>query len=413
MQLDLQTISIVSCATMFMIGAILLAIWWQDRDSPLIGWWGLSQLVMGIGLGMAAIGAAIKLPVLVALAQALIIMATAIMWMAAREFNGRVFNALGVIAWPATYVIIAASLAISFDQRLIVTSGTIAALLLLTASEFARPGQDPTNSRWVALLLLCFTAGTYLIWLPLTVSLPIIETGRGDTSAWFPAALMLAMLARIALAFVILFIAQEQQERRQHAFARTDTLTGLPNRRALFEAAERLRQAMLREKMPTATSVMLLDLDHFKRINDNYGHRLGDSVLQYFARTLVGTLDENTIVGRLGGEEFAAILPNTSIDIAQATAERVRAAFANSGAFIGGIPVGSTVSIGVATHIGADCDLGVLLHRADGALYAAKQAGRNRVHCAGSLSQEEADLDSRWIDEQPPLTTRRFRSSTA
>ncbi|MBI1649168.1 sensor domain-containing diguanylate cyclase [Hyphomicrobium sulfonivorans] len=416
MQLDLQTISIVSCAATFMIGAILLAIWWHDRNSALIGWWGLSQLVLGIGLGMAACGAAMKLPALVAFAQALIIMGTAIMWMAVREFNGRTFNALLVAAWPVAYVMIAALFVISFDQRLILTSATIAALLLLTASEFARPGQDPSSSRWVAMLLLCFTAASYLIWLPLTVSLPILATGGGETSAWFPAALLLAMLTRIALAFVILFIAQEQQERRQHTFARTDALTGLPNRRALFEAANRLRQAVRRKKTATATSVMILDLDHFKRINDNYGHRVGDNVLQYFARTLVSTLDEDTIVGRLGGEEFAAILPNTPIEVAQAEAERVRVAFANSGAFIGGIPVGSTVSIGVASHIGTDYDLSALFHRADGALYAAKQAGRNRVECAGILSQDEAALDSRWLEEQHPLTaqsTRRFRGSAA
>lgn len=416
MQLDLQTISIASCAASFIVGAVLLAIWWQERSGALIGWWGLSQLAMGIGLGMASVGAALNRPALVAFAQALAIMSGAIMWMAAREFNGRTFDAPLVAAWPIAYVVVAALFVTAFDQRLLMTSATFAMLLALTASEFARPGPEPLKSRWIAVGLLCFTAATYMIWLPLTMLLPIEGPGRADASTWFPAALLMAMLARIALAFVILFMVTERQERRQHTFARTDVLTGLPNRRALFEAAERLRQTARARHAETATSVMILDLDHFKRINDSFGHRVGDSVLQNFAQTLVHTMNDGTVVGRLGGEEFAAILPDTAIEVALAKAERIRSEFAESGAFIGGMAVGSTVSIGVASHTGSDCDFSALFHHADGALYAAKKAGRNQVRCADVMRQDEDDLDARWIEGQLPLSApsaRRYRSFSA
>ena len=99
---------------------------------------------------------------------------------------------------------------------------------------------------------------------------------------------------------------KERQELQQRMFALTDALTGLPNRRALFAAADEL-VAQGKYLRGHSLSVMVLDLDHFKKINDTYGHRLGDRVLQLFADTLIDELDSGTILGRLGGEEFAAI----------------------------------------------------------------------------------------------------------
>ena len=96
-------------------------------------------------------------------------------------------------------------------------------------------------------------------------------------------------------------------------------------------------------------------------------------------------LDSGTILGRLGGEEFAAILPGADLNAAAAKAERVRAAFADTAAIIDGLPVAGTVSIGVASHDDIECDIGALFHRADGALYAAKQTGRNRVQVIGPM----------------------------
>ena len=169
---------------------------------------------------------------------------------------------------------------------------------------------------------------------------------------------------------------------------------------------------------------MVLDLDHFKKINDTYGHRFGDRVLQLFADTLADELDSGTILGRLGGEEFAAILPGADLSAAAAKAERLRAAFADTAAIIDGFPVAGTVSIGVASHDDIDCDIGSLFHRADGALYAAKQTGRNRVQVIGPLEPmlfEESSFDihvvpPRWFgDRRVPApterTARRYRGS--
>jgi diguanylate cyclase (GGDEF)-like protein len=168
-------------------------------------------------------------------------------------------------------------------------------------------------------------------------------------------------------------------ERRVDAL--TDALTGLPNRRALFEAADALGQD--RDLKGDAISVLIFDLDHFKETNDRFGHALGDRVLKLFAATAAKHLNGTSIVARLGGEEFAAILPGADPLEAVGAAEAVRHAFANSAAFVDGLPVGATVSVGAASDVGVAGDLNALFRQADAALYVAKRAGRNRVEHLG------------------------------
>jgi predicted signal transduction protein with EAL and GGDEF domain len=149
-------------------------------------------------------------------------------------------------------------------------------------------------------------------------------------------------------------------------------------------------------------------------------------VLQLFADTLSEKLETGNIVGRLGGEEFAAILPGANLATAAVTAEAVRTAFETSAAVIDGVVVAGTVSVGAACHDDIDCDLGALFHRADGALYAAKSAGRNRVELVGphdKMLLDEASL----MDRSDPImsdawdasrvetwgSTRRYRRSSA
>jgi diguanylate cyclase (GGDEF)-like protein len=131
-------------------------------------------------------------------------------------------------------------------------------------------------------------------------------------------------------------------------------------------------------------SVLMFDLDHFKKINDRFGHAVGDRALQTFARTAAAKLRATDIVGRLGGEEFAAILPATNLKAAAVAAERVREAFEVAAKEIDGLPVGGTVSIGAAATDNPDSDMDTLLVLADHALYAAKASGRNRFVLSGS-----------------------------
>jgi diguanylate cyclase (GGDEF)-like protein len=217
--------------------------------------------------------------------------------------------------------------------------------------------------------------------------MPIHESRWVAASIWFPTVMLVTLLLRVVIAFLVLSLANERSNMERRAEALTDALTGLPNRRALFEATDAFGQDG--DHTGGAISVLIFDLDHFKRTNDRFGHALGDRVLKLFAATVRTHLEESSIVARLGGEEFAAILPGVDRLGAVETGEAVRRAFAKSGAFVDGLAVGATVSVGVAWDAGGGGDLNALFRRADAALYAAKRAGRN---CVELLDPDAEDL---------------------
>jgi diguanylate cyclase (GGDEF)-like protein len=162
--------------------------------------------------------------------------------------------------------------------------------------------------------------------------------------------------------------------------AMTDYMTGLYNRRGFLDVAQRLIDTQKRKG--EAVTVLMFDLDHFKSINDRFGHDAGDEALRAFAATASGSMRGDDIVGRLGGEEFAAILPGPAAN-AVMVAERVRAAFEQAGVTISGHAMNATVSIGAADAQADGVSVNALLARADRALYRAKSSGRNRVAVDG------------------------------
>ena len=169
----------------------------------------------------------------------------------------------------------------------------------------------------------------------------------------------------------------EAAMRTLEQISRRDALTGLPNRLA---ADERLRSeflSMKRSKMPYA--VMMLDLDHFKRVNDTFGHAVGDRLLQSLAHAMRSSLRENDFVCRFGGEEFLVLLPATGLEAAVAVAEKIRLAVTSVHDPVAGV---NTISIGLATASPADADEEVAIKTADIRLYEAKRAGRDRVVAA-------------------------------
>jgi diguanylate cyclase (GGDEF)-like protein len=161
----------------------------------------------------------------------------------------------------------------------------------------------------------------------------------------------------------------------------TDPLTGLRNRRYFGDALS--LEVLRASRYGTALSVLMADLDHFKRVNDEHGHAAGDAVLVAAGATLLRLLRTTDVAARYGGEEIVVLLPQTDLDGAVALAERLRAAMAaGEWELEGGATIRVTVSVGVA-QLGAGSDGEQLLAAADAALYAAKRAGRNCVVCAG------------------------------
>ena len=189
----------------------------------------------------------------------------------------------------------------------------------------------------------------------------------------------------LALALANRMRVQEEARKDAERLARIDLLTELPNRRAFEYAARETWKLSQRHSRPL--SVIVLDLDHFKRINDHYGHDAGDSVLVAVARLLEKSCRGGDMVSRWGGEEFILLLPETELVQASALAERIRQTVETSSVEVNGEHISLTASLGVAQYC-AHHSLDELIRDADQWLYAAKRQGRNRVSCAGTVVPE-------------------------
>ena len=198
-----------------------------------------------------------------------------------------------------------------------------------------------------------------------TMIVPISGVGDGDTPAGF------------SLVLRDISDRRDAHEQRRRA-SETDHLTGLANRRVFFEAGRREIERFRRAPRPLA--LLVLDADHFKRINDQHGHAAGDAVLRQLAGVMLRSLRQVDVPARIGGEEFAVLLPSTGLEGARLVAERLRRTMAaDTVTRADGTVIRYTVSIGLALMQAGIAGLEELLERADRALYAAKAAGRDRL----------------------------------
>lgn len=192
------------------------------------------------------------------------------------------------------------------------------------------------------------------------------------------AVLILTVLVVGLLIFMPSFKRMAKRTREFHALSSTDPLTGCHNRRSFNALVEDHHQRLKQEA--GSSSVMMLDIDRFKLVNDTHGHAIGDLVIQAMASISLDNLRQQDIFGRLGGEEFAVILPDCNVDTAKLVAEKLRKAIEAQPIDVGlEKPIFFTVSIGVSNLTSKDASFHDALNRADTALYSAKQSGRNQV----------------------------------
>jgi diguanylate cyclase (GGDEF)-like protein len=207
----------------------------------------------------------------------------------------------------------------------------------------------------------------------------------GNTDATMAPVIGLAYLASYLLMIVngfgFLLLCKQKDDALVRSLATIDSLTGILNRRAFFERADGAHQLALRLRKPIA--LLMLDIDHFKRLNDGFGHACGDQALRLFAETARSVLREPDLMGRLGGEEFALALPGTTLEGACQAAERLRIAVSELALGCAG-SYRMSVSIGLVI-IEPNEELTAALARADHALYAAKSGGRNRVEIGPAI----------------------------
>ena len=392
--LDARTLFIVTGCVTALLGILLLFAWRHDRVAAL-AWWGAAYLVGAFAVGLWAIGTGTSaLPT--SLPAAVLFVACGMTWNAARIFHHR------AVLWPAmlagTVIWLAACTLPGFPpngpSRFVLASVIIALYSFLTAAELWRERRRSLVGR-PALFAPALHGMVFLF--PIAVASLVPEQSGLVTlaTAWLAAFVLEMLLYAVGTAFLVLELAKERTLRAHKSAALTDPLTGLFNRRGLIEAARELAEKHAR-KAGKPIAMLAFDLDHFKSVNDRFGHALGDEVIKLFAATANSSLRLTDFVVRLGGEEFAAIMPGT-LDDGMVVAERIRAAFEAAARTVSGRYVGATVSVGVASHETA-ANIDALLGRADAALYAAKANGRNRVEAempmVDLLQTSEADPEA-------------------
>jgi diguanylate cyclase (GGDEF)-like protein len=382
MNLDVNTLFLVTIYVEAILGLLLLFAWAQNTHISAVAWWGFAHLLRASSVTLFGMYGNVSEAFTIDLANALLLLSFAITWSGARVFDGREPLAMYIAAGPIAWVIVAhlPSFSDEFAMKLLLSSSIITCYTWLTAYEFWRGRGEPLVSRWPAIRMLFAHGALFLLRTPLAVMLPWSPDSQVFDSVWLTVLSFEALLFTIAIAFILLAMAKERTEYRHRTAAMVDPLTSLANRRSFLQVGNELMKQHASDPCPTAG--LLIDLDHFKSINDRFGHAIGDRVLQVFADAVRANLRSCDLIGRLGGEEFAAVLYNIGSDKALGLAERIRTKFAEAAVEVDGRRVGATVSIGVVINQDGPLDVSEMLAQADQALYHAKERGRNRVEVA-------------------------------
>jgi diguanylate cyclase (GGDEF)-like protein len=298
-------------------------------------------------------------------------------WSAARLFHGRQV-CWGAMCFGATIWLAASTLPAFTNSpaaRVAMSSLIVASYTFLIAAELWRERRKSLIGHWPAIFVPMLHGAIFLFPMVLA-SLSLDHSGpHGLATGWVAVFAIEIVLYVVGAAFIVLVLAKDRTVRLYKTAAATDPLTTLLNRRGFFEAAATLMNA--NKSAMTPVSVLAFDLDHFKSINDRFGHHMGDAMLALFATVARKTMRAGDVIGRLGGEEFVAVIAGTLADAAVA-AERVRSAFEIATQATDGPQIAATLSAGVACG-SPNAEIEMLIARADAALYRAKAHGRNRV----------------------------------
>src|ERR1700760_1789286 len=380
MSLDSITLYFVATMVAALLGAMLVFFGSQESN-PALKWWGAAYLLGASSVAVWTM-AGDRLGEMYSLGlNAVGFLACGMVWNASRVFHGRKLNlpglALGAIAWIAAVMSLDPNNA---ALRLTIGAAIVAVYAALTATELWSERRKALQRRWPAFLVPVLHG--FVLMLPIVLGdLLHPKDEKFGSSIWVTVFSVELVLYAVGTVFVIFMLVSERAVTAHKTAASMDPLTGMFNRRGFAEACARVIEREATAGRPVC--VMIFDIDHFKSINDRFGHPAGDEILKLFATVVVNNLRLSDLSGRIGGEEFAALLP-CPLEEGVVAAERVREAFEASGIVCEEGKVDTTVSIGVAGGP-AGTELEVLLAAADTALYQAKRGGRNRVETAEEL----------------------------
>lgn len=350
--------------------------------------WRVATLLQACGCILQAVQAQLPPGFVLPLANACILFGMTGYLRALRQFYG--LPDRWSILWPAAIgtlgVFWFAAVQPNLGVRIVFASLALAFVMFACVYTLQRYGerQPMTSQRVQALIflviaLLMVVRGVQTLFIPPSEA-SLLQTGNSVRALSLVIMTTLPVIGTTAF----LLMCSERIRRQWQQAASTDYLTGLANRRTVAQAGTQAFALARREG--GRLSLAVLDVDHFKRINDQHGHDAGDLALKYLAEKLLAACEENDLTGRLGGEEFILLWQGADATRALRSAERLQDALRAQPLRIGDAPIALTVSIGIAVLDDSQADFDELLRQADRALYAAKAEGRDRVTMASSVA---------------------------
>lgn len=388
-----QTLVLALLVLHLLLGGLCLIIARGEHRSPALRWWGWGLIVYSAGLVATVLSniGVIPRPIAGFVGNTLVTIAPVVCALGITAHTlkqpGRllatvgVFVTMAVLAWGNFYAL---------EQRTLVNlfapTWIAAIMFLLAAWVIALHGPRDALAACRFLAGLCvFAVVTWIVRLAVMYHVLAGTTDADRVDIIVSLFAILQMVNGVATTLTLVWIDVRLMQAELSRVAHTDALTSLPNRRAIrLRFAEEIARASRSDRK---FAVAVFDIDHFKRVNDTYGHALGDEVLKAVARALAGAKRAEDVLGRIGGEEFFVIIGQQSIAGAGDAADRLRHAVAGADVSLGSDKVPITVSGGVALYPEDGKDWDNLFAVADRRLYAAKAGGRNRVEVSDGQHQ--------------------------
>jgi diguanylate cyclase (GGDEF)-like protein len=383
------TLLIIAALLTALVTTVLYAVWSFNRNIPGLRLWMVSFLLGSVFSVSLLVRDWFPEVVAVVISQGSVSLAAYLCLMASRMYMGRrpfshwyAVVGIGALMVASVYFTVVQP---HLGMRFVFVGLGAGICFLLTARTMADGGVRRVPARYL-FALVAGLHGLFLLLRPALFKLAPVAPGglpdAGLVALVSQFVLLEAIVAVVLLGFGALMLANEFITSELRHLAEMDPLTNVFNRRAFLTLLDKAISAA--QRTGTAVPVLVMDLDHFKNINDTWGHRAGDDVLRHFVMLAHRCLRKEDVMGRLGGEEFAIFLPNASAAGALAVAERLRALVEAQPVATGPQSIPLTVSVGVTLCAHGDA-AGAALQRADEAMYLAKERGRNRVEVSEKI----------------------------
>ncbi len=395
---DLKTIIFMSMLLTFMLSMLLAITRKHHKEVGGPGYWAVGNLVVGLGMVLVLIQLdtpkVLFLPGLALIGAGLSLYLNGIQAFIGKKPDHRIPVVLFflLVAIDVFFVILQHDLRIATALGALVFAGIYLVSARLT---FSRDEGIVGSLFWVAsslfLLMALFMLGR------------AFATVKADAAVFTSFAtwpinaytFMLGAVSQFFISSLFVLLLSYRLNQNLESIATIDSLTGILNRRGLEDSAFKMQGVCKRINLSMA--VLVIDVDHFKKVNDKHGHLFGDDVLKGLAKTIAEILRSGDVLGRYGGEEFFVFLPNTNEKDAANLAERIRMGVEKTLHTVNHKIIKGTVSIGVADSVRAGYDFKGLVAAADSALYVAKNSGRNRVVSYTNITRD-SKLDTRFAD---------------